>query len=313
VSSVISKFAHPTTRFLVIWAMWVVFALLLMSLVGRWQWLYLACVVATALVLSMKIRTELARPAIKASSRDVATVAVLYVAVVALMRLAFVGFGTDRIPGLFLSFAAALLVGVLGPVIYTVWVSGGSLHGLGLRRDNLRPTLVLAVLFAGVQFAITLWGYTLPAPVDWVPLLVMALVVGIFESIFFRGFIQARLEARFGSRVGVGGAAVLYGAYHVGYGMGLTDIAFLTGLGITYAVAFALARNVLVLWPLLTPLGSFYAQLQDENIELPWASILGFIDVAGVMIAAIWLAYRYQRKRLTAVPREHADLHQVQT
>ena len=31
---------------------------------------------------------------------------------------------------------------------------------------------------------------------------------------------------------------------------------FLFGLGVLYAVAFALVRNVLVLWPLLTPLGS---------------------------------------------------------
>ena len=195
------------------------------------------------------------------------------------MRLAFVGFGTDQVPGLFLSFAGALLLGVVGPVTYTVWTEGGSLRDLGLRRDNLLITSVLAVLLAAVQFAITLWGYALPAPVDWVPLLVMALVVGVFESIFFRGFIQNRLE-RFGPRVGVGGAALLYGLYHIGYGMGIADIAFLTGLGITYAVAFSLTRNVLILWPLLTPLGSFYAQVENGDIELPWASIMGFSDVS---------------------------------
>jgi membrane protease YdiL (CAAX protease family) len=230
-------------------------------------------------------------------SRDLAMIAVFYVVIVVLMRLAFVTFGTDHVAALFLSFAGALLVGVLGPVYYTVWTRGGSLAELGIRRDNWRPTLVLALLFAAVQFAITLWGYALPAPVDWVPLLVMALVVGVFESIFFRGFIQNRLAARFGSRAAIGGAAVLYGAYHVGYGMGLTDVAFLTGLGVTYAVAFAVARNVLVLWPLLTPMGSFYAQLKNADIELPWASILGFADVAIVMIGALWIAHRHENKR----------------
>jgi hypothetical protein len=50
----------------------------------------------------------------------------------------------------------------------------------------------LALVFAGVQFVLTLWGYDLPAAVNWVPLLVMALVVGVFESIFFRGFVQNR-------------------------------------------------------------------------------------------------------------------------
>ncbi len=306
----ITDSTHTPRRSLALWAGWVVFALLLMPLIGQWEWLFLTCVAGSALLLSVVTRP--ARPEGDGSSRDIAMIAVFYVAVVALMRLAFVVFGTDHIPGLFLSFAGALLVGVVGPVIYTVWTRGGSLHDLGLRRDNWQTTAVLAVLFAAVQFAITLRGYALPTPVDWVPLLVMALVVGVFESIFFRGFIQNRLEASFGSRVGVGGAALLYGIYHVGYGMGLTEIAFLTGLGVTYAIAFALARNVFVLWPLLTPLGSFYAQLKDGNIELPWPSILGFADVTVVMIVAFWIAHRHEKKRAAApAPSEPVNLHHV--
>ncbi len=51
---------------------------------------------------------------------------------------------------------------------------------------------------------------------DWVPLLVMAPVVGVFEWMFLRGFIQGRLEAPVGPAAGVAGAAGLYGLYHVG-------------------------------------------------------------------------------------------------
>ena len=155
-----------------------------------------------------------------------------------------------------------------------------------------------AVLFAGVQFSITLWGYDLPDPIDWVPLLVMALTVGVFESIFFRGFVQGRLEASFGAAPAVAIAALLYSLYHVGYGMGIDEMAFLLGLGIVYAVAFRVTRNVLVLWPLLTPLGSFFAQLESGDLvgALPWASILGFADVIALMATAIWLAHRHERK-----------------
>jgi len=125
---------------------------------------------------------------------------------------------------------------------------------------------------------------------------VMALVVGVFESIFFRGFVQGRLEEAFGSRVGIAGAAVLYGAYHVGYGMGLREMLFLTGLGVVYAVAYALPRNVFVLWPLLTPVGSFFANVEAGDIDLPWASIMGFADVLALMVAAIWLGARHARR-----------------
>jgi hypothetical protein len=124
----------------------------------------------------------------------------------------------------------------------------------------------------------------------------MALPVGLFEAVFFRGFIQNRLEASFGLVPAVAGAAGLYGLYHIGYGMGLNEVVFLFGLGIVYAVAFRVAGSILVLWPLLTPLGSLFSQMQAGDIVLPMESILGFADVLGLMVAAIWFARRHERR-----------------
>lgn len=123
----------------------------------------------------------------------------------------------------------------------------------------------------------------------------MSLVVGLFEAIFFRGFVQGRLEDSVGATAAVVGAAALYSLYHVGYGMGAGELWFLFGLGIVYAVAYRLVENVLVLWPLLTPLGAFYTNLRAGDIDLPWASILGFADVAAVIGVVLWLAGRHQR------------------
>jgi uncharacterized protein len=91
-------------------------------------------------------------------------------------------------------------------------------------------------------------------------------------------------------------AALLYGGYHVGFGMGVSDLLFLTGLGLVYAVAFAVARNLIVLWPLLTPLGSFYANPETRDIDLPWASIACFADVLAAMVAAVWLTARHENR-----------------
>jgi uncharacterized protein len=55
---------------------------------------------------------------------------------------------------------------------------------------------------------------------------------------------------------GVGAAAGLYALYHVGYGMGPKEMVFLFGLGVVYGVAYACVSNILVLWPLLLPMGS---------------------------------------------------------
>jgi hypothetical protein len=279
-----------------VWVSFVVIGLLLLDVFGGMT--YATVIVAAALVLSLATRQWIV-PLRSVDRRDLMWAGLLYLGVVGLFRLAFGVFSADRTAPMFLAFAGGMLLGTVGPIVYAVWVRGRAFSSLGLGMRNIRTTALLAILFAGVQFSITLWGHDLPTPVDWVPLLAMSLTTGIFESIFFRGFLQGRLEASFGTAPAVALAAALYGVYHVGYGMGLTDIAFLTGLGVVYAVAYALSGNLLVLWPLLTPLGSFYAFLESGDLlgQLPWAAILGFADVVGVIAAAIVLARRHMRRR----------------
>jgi uncharacterized protein len=279
----------------VVWTVFSMAALLALNVGDLTLWA--ALVVPTALLLALVPGFRPAFTFRGADGQDLLVIGVIYVAVVGLFRLAFTVFTTDNILGLFLSFAFGLVIGVVGPIVYQVWMRGRDLRSLGLGFHHLRATVTLGLVFAAVQFASTLWGYDLPAAADWVPLLVMSLVVGLFEAVFFRGFIQGRLEASFGIIPAVGGAALLYGLYHVGYGMGADQMWFLFGLGVVYAVIYRLTTNIFILWPLLTPLGAFFNNLQAGDIELPWESILGFADVAIVMAVAVWLAHRHIRKR----------------
>jgi hypothetical protein len=246
--------------------------------------------------LTRTAKIELAWLRSRADRADLVAVVGLYVAVVAGLWLAFVVFTTENVLGLFLSYGSALLVGVAGPVFYTVWIRRRPVASLGLTLGDWRATAALAVVFAGVQFWLTLARADFQAPGVWLPLLAMALPVGLFEAVFFRGFIQNRLEASFGLVPAIAVAAGLYGLYHIGYGMGLNEVLFLAGLGIVYAVAFRVTGSILVLWPLLTPLGSLFSQMQAGDIVLPMESILGFADVLGLMVAAIWFARRHERR-----------------
>jgi hypothetical protein len=246
--------------------------------------------------LTRTAKIELAWLRSRADRADLAAIVGLYVVVVAGLWLAFVVFTIDNVLGLFLSYGSALLVGVGGPVFYMVWVRRRPLASLGLTLGDWRATAALAIVFAGVQFSLTLARAEFPAPEVWLPLLAMALPVGLFEAVFFRGFIQNRLEAAFGLVPAIAVAAGLYGLYHIGYGMGLNEVVFLFGLGIVYAVAFRVAGSILVLWPLLTPLGSLFNEMQAGDIVMPMESILGFADVLGLMVAAIWFARRHERR-----------------
>jgi uncharacterized protein len=297
-SAATSRRFRPTARWVpAAWAGFVVAALLLLDLVSLRTWGWVVPVAALALVAVTAPATRaVAWVRQRADRRDLAVMLGLYVVIVALYRLAFVVFTPDNVLGLFLSFGSGLTLGVVVPVVYTVWIRHRPLRSLGLGGHALRPTLALAGLFGGIQFAIMFWGYALPAPVDWVPLLVLSLTVGLFEAVFFRGFVQGRLEASFGTIPAVAGAAALYSLYHVGYGMGADEMLFLFGLGVMYAIAYRLTENILVLWPLLTPIGAFFNNLEGGDIVLPWAAILGFADVLGLMAAAVWLAARRERR-----------------
>ncbi|HSJ29362.1 MAG TPA: hypothetical protein VLB67_14240, partial [Acidimicrobiia bacterium] len=103
---------------------------------------------------------------------DLLAVGVLYLALVTAIRVAFVGFTTESMAGLFIGFAVVglLLLGVTAPVVYTVVWRSRPLRALGVGLHEWRPTVVLALVFATVQFTMTLWGYDLPQAVDWVPL-----------------------------------------------------------------------------------------------------------------------------------------------
>jgi membrane protease YdiL (CAAX protease family) len=286
----------------IVWTVFALGALLLLNIdnLGLWA----ALVVPSALLLALIPRFRPGFTFEGVDARDLAVIAGLYVAVVGLFRLAFSVFTTDNVLGLFLSFALGLILGVAGPIVYQVWMRGRDLRSLGLGLHQLRTTVILGLVFAVIQFTSTLWGSDLPDPVEWVPLLVMSLVVGLFEAVFFRGFIQGRLEASLGVIPAVGGAAILYAVYHVGYGMGADEIWFLFGLGVVYAIIFRLTTNILILWPLLTPLGAFFNNLQSGDIQLPWESIVGFADVAIVMAVTIWIAHRHLCKGLQNIDQD---------
>jgi uncharacterized protein len=55
-------------------------------------------------------------------------------------------------------------------------------------------------------------------------------------------------------------------------------------------------NNVLVLWPLLIPLGSFYNSLQSGEIDLPWHQSRDSSMSWRSWFAAVWFAYRRERR-----------------
>jgi membrane protease YdiL (CAAX protease family) len=206
-------------------------------------------------------------------------------------------FTTARVAANFITFGPVTLagLGVALPVLYTVLVRRRSVADLGLTTRQLLPSLALGLLLGWDTYRNTIGPLGMAWTRELVPLVAMALAVGLFEAIFFRGWLQLRFEEAFGLVPGLVLGAVCYSLYHVGYGMSGEEMLFLFGLGLSFGAFFRLTKNVFVLWPFYTPVGSIFTNLR-EGLTLPFEATYGFLLTIGLMVGIIVWASIYHTK-----------------
>ena len=123
----------------------------------------------------------------------------------------------------------------------------------------------------------------------------LALTIGFFEAVFWRGWVLLRLEEAFGVLPAILLGSILYALYHIGYGMLMSEMIFLFFIGVMFAVIFRLTKNIFILWPVFQPMGQLITLIKDK-LSLPFLASVGFVEVLILMLVMVWLAARYQRK-----------------
>jgi hypothetical protein len=233
-------------------------------------------------------------------SKDLIIVAISWLLVVGSLYAATVVVGVGVWGGMafFLLYAVvgALLLGIGLPLYWMVLVRKRPLSDLGITKRRLGVSLVLQLVFAVLQGMATLTNAQLPPFEALLPLIALVLCIGFFEAFFWRGWVLLRLEESFGMFPAIILSSALYAAYHIGYGMPLSEMIFLFFIGIMFAVVFRITKNIFILWPVFQPMGQLVTLIKD-GLTLPLMSALGFIDVLIVMIILVWLAGRYQKKQ----------------
>jgi membrane protease YdiL (CAAX protease family) len=232
-------------------------------------------------------------------SKDLAAVAVSWLLVVGALYTATVIVGESVWGGLAYFFLYALLgatvFGIGIPLYWMVVIRKRSLSDLGITTRWLWQIIALQLVFAFLQFMGTLARTQLPSLVQLLPLIALALAIGFFEAIFWRGWVLLRLEEAFGVIPAILLGSALYAAYHIGYGMPTSEMIFLFFIGIMYAVTFRLTKSIFILWPVFQPMGQLVTLIRDR-LALPPLAALGFFEVLIVMIVLVWLAARYLKK-----------------
>ena len=232
-------------------------------------------------------------------TRDLVAVLVSWILVVGALYTATVIVGAEVWGGMAYFFLYAVLAaGIFGvgfPLYWMTVVRKRPLSDLGISTRGLWFSLGLQLVFAAIQYGGTLAKSGLPAFEKFVPLLALALCIGFFEALFWRGWVLLRLEEAFGVLPAILLGSVLYAAYHIGYGMPLSEMTFLFFIGVMYAIAFRLTKNIFILWPIFQPMGQLVTLVKD-GLDLPFLASLGFLEVLIAMLVMVWLVGKYQKK-----------------
>ena len=233
--------------------------------------------------------------------KDVVVVLASWVLLTTALYTATMIVGPETGGGLPYFFIYALLTAtVLGigiPVAWMVFYRKRPLSDLGVTTRWLGMSLLLQLVFAAFEIVGVLNNTVLPVLDRLLPLIALSLAIGFFEAVFWRGWVLMRLEEAFGFIPAALLGSALYALYHIGYGMPVSEIAFLFFIGLMYAAAFRLTRNIFILWPIFQPAGQLITLLKD-GLELPLLASVGFFEVLIIMGVILWLANKYHRKGL---------------
>ncbi|MFZ5944711.1 MAG: type II CAAX prenyl endopeptidase Rce1 family protein [Bacillota bacterium] len=154
-------------------------------------------------------------------NKDLLTVIISWFLVVVTLYTAFQIFTTKRVAANFITFGfgTILLCGIVLPLVYSKIIKGNDLDLLGISKKNMLLSITFGVLLTVIQYSQTLVKVAFPDILHLTPLVTMVLAVGLFENIFFRGWMQQRIEDAFGIVPSILLASVFYSLYHIGYGM----------------------------------------------------------------------------------------------
>ena len=234
-------------------------------------------------------------------SRDLIAILISYVVLVGMLYTANVIIGPQIWGGMayFLLYGVptTMLLGIGFPLYWTVVVRRQPISDLGLTTRNLGLSLGLQLVLGALQFFATLSQVSIPGLSHLLPLVALALAIGFFEAVFWRGWVLTRLEAAFGFLPALLVGSLLYAFYHIVYAMTLGEMIFIFFIGMLYALSFRLIKNIFILWPIFQPMGQLITLLKD-GLDLPPLASLGFIEALIGMLALVWLANRYQQGKL---------------
>ena len=156
-------------------------------------------------------------------------------------------------------------LGFVLPIFYTLYMEKQPLSSLGLTLKHWHLMLLISLLLAGMLVFVFAKETEGPIQVQGSAGGVLYIMVaGIFEMLFFYGFLQIHFEKAFGIIPAILLAALFYSFHHAGFQPEFTSLFF---VGVFYMSIFRVAGSLLVLYPFAWGTGALWDVLVDFGMD----------------------------------------------
>ena len=186
------------------------------------------------------------------------------------------------------SMLMAVGFGIFGALYHTLVIQKMTLKDLGIRFD-LSGRMLLISIGLGIAQAL-LFTFEANQPLhfttDHLEAIAYILLAGIFELVFFYGYLQHEFEKAFGVVPSLLLAAGIYSLHHIGFQPGVYLDLFIVGL-VFLGIFRSAGRYILVLYPFAWGVGACWDVLLDDQINAE------YFRWEGVVIYAILIAIAF--------------------
>lgn len=170
----------------------------------------------------------------------------------------------------FRDFIMIFILGFAAPLYYVLFIKKESLSLIGITKRkwfiNLVIGLFLAVLLtfqfyneSGTKVQIVFSNLKVIGPVFY-----LMLVGGIFEVLFFYGFMRQMFEDAFGIIPGILLTAIFYSFHHIGF---QPEFVKLIWVGIIMATLVRITKNSLIIYPFFWGVGACWDVLVHSQVK----------------------------------------------
>ena len=181
-------------------------------------------------------------------------------------------------------------IGFIFTILYTLKVEKRPLSDMGITSKHWGWMLLISVIIGGLllfNFVSQHGGF--PRLIGAFPAVLYIMVTGIFEMLFFYGFLQKHFDRAFGTIPGILLAAALYSIHHAGFQPEFIDLFF---VGIFYMSIFRAAGSLLVLYPFAWGVGAIWDVLVDFGADVTVFRLQNGVGMLALMlIAGVWIYY----------------------